>query len=421
MSSFKYIHSADLHLDSPFRGLTQIPDHIYKSIQHSTFLAYDRIIDYCIEYSVDFLLISGDIFDIEERSIKAEIYFSKGMERLNEQGINVYIIHGNHDPLNTVKTNFKWPKNVYCFSADKVEEFSFYKENEEVARIYGRSYPSKAFLENIVQDYIVRNTEIFNIGLLHTNVDGNKEHGSYAPTTLSELKNTDIDYWALGHIHRGEILSDRLPLIVYSGTSQGRNIKETGYKGCLLVEVDNSSIKQTNWLKTSQVLWEQLTVDISEVKTYDLLINILEERIEEILARKELPSIIRVNLIGRTDIHFELQKENRIEEIQEILNKQYSNQHKWLLIESIKCKTKTPISFEKILEKDTFLTDFIKKYENFKEEDFQYSKYREIGSELFNNRSIKQYITQLTDEDLKDIYQQIKDFAFEYLLEEGDS
>ncbi len=420
MSSFKFIHTADLHLDSPFRGLTHIPEHIYKSIQISTFSAFDKIIDYCIEYNVDFLLISGDIFDTDERSIKAEIYFSKGLERLNQQGINVYIIHGNHDPVNKIKSKFNWPENVYSFSAKKVENFSFYKENEEVARIYGRSYPTKAFLENIVPDYLVKKADnVFNIGLLHTNVDGNKEHGSYAPTTLSELKNTDIDYWALGHIHKAGILLDKAPMIVYSGTPQGGNIKETGDKSCLLVEVEKSNIKKTKWLNTSRIIWEQLDIDISGVETTDQVIKLIEEEIDVVFSKTELPMIIRIKLVGRTD--YDIHKGNKVQDIFESLNEQYSDQNKWLLIESIKVKTKPTISIEGMLEQDSFIADFFKQFELAKATDFDNSNYLEIGKDLFNNSSIKKHLPPLTGDDLTDIYEQIKNIAYEYLLEEEES
>ncbi|MGD9678658.1 MAG: exonuclease SbcCD subunit D [Vulcanibacillus sp.] len=419
MSSIKFIHAADLHLDSPFKGLIHIPENIYKEIQNSTFQAYDKIIEYCIEHKVDFLLLSGDIFDLEERSIKAQIYFLKGLEKLNNYGIKVYLIHGNHDPLDDLlKTNVKWPANVYSFSSEKVEEHIFSKDNVNVASIYGRSYPNKAFKENIVQDYIVRDTNLFNIGLLHTNVDGNKEHDSYAPTTLSELKKSAIDYWALGHIHKGKILSDKAPTIVYSGNPQGRNIKETGLKGCLLVEVDKSNISSIKWLTTSRITWEQFDIDISETESYDQLVNVIESKLEKLLFNSEFPLIVRINVLGRSDLHFELHKDDKLEEIQEILNKLYSNQSKWLLVESIKLNTKPLILIDQVLEQDSFLADFFKEIEEFKKTNIETNNYEDIGSELFNNRSIRKYLSEFSEDDLEDIYEQVKSVAIEYLLEE---
>lgn len=422
MSKINFIHTADLHLDTPFKGLSDIPKNIFKQIQQSTLFAYDRIINHCVENDVDFLIISGDTFDLECKSITAQMYFLDGLKKLAESEINVYIIMGNHDSYEQYNLNLSWPNNTYFFPPDKVKVFSFYKENKEVARIYGRSYPTKSFKENIVKDYIVSEVEgnrVFNIALLHTNVDGIYKNDSYSPSSLLDLKKSNIDYWALGHIHNAQILAEYNPTIIYPGNPQGRNIKEIGLKHCMLVKVNNNVVTSLTPLQTSLILWDKIYIDVSEINTIDNIINSIEDNIYEKLDILKMPMILRILLTGFSELHSELCQDEKILEITELINDNFNTLTNWVLIEKINLKTKPYRSYEEILKQDNFLADFLKQLEINNDEE-QKIDYKEIGSELFKNRKVKKYLSNFNKDEIEEINEQVKNIALNYLLEEDN-
>ncbi|TCS84190.1 metallophosphoesterase family protein [Tepidibacillus fermentans] len=415
MASFRFIHTADLHLDSPFKGLRHLPKQIVSEIYESTFRSFDRIVEYCIEKEVDFLLIAGDVYDLEVQSLRAQIYLKRSLEKLNQHGIHTFIIHGNHDPIDQQKAQIKWPERVHFFSGDRVEGISFLKENKEIARIVGRSYPMKAFMENIVKDYHRQNPNLFHIGLLHTNVDGQQNHDPYCPSRLQELISGEMDYWALGHIHKQMILH-RGPYVIYPGNPQGRHIQETGDKGCYYVEVVDNEVQSIQWLSTAQIRWETIELDISQITTIDDLINLIEMEIEERLIQIKRPMLTRVILKGQTSLHILINEEDQRKEIEEVLNVHLIEQQPWAWIETIQAGTQPPISIEKIGEQGSFLADYLSQIEHFfKKMDTETIK-KEILSELFRHRGIKKHFSSLTNEDMEEIKNQIINYAYEYLL-----
>jgi DNA repair exonuclease SbcCD nuclease subunit len=140
---FSYIHTADLHLDSPFKGISEINDEISSELTEATFKSFNKIIDLCIEKQVDFLLIVGDIYDGADRSLRAQLRFRDGLKRLSDTEIKAYIVHGNHDPLDGWSANLDWPENVHIFKGKSVEEVSVEKDDDEIAQIYGISFHNR--------------------------------------------------------------------------------------------------------------------------------------------------------------------------------------------------------------------------------------------------------------------------------------
>ncbi|MFV9510639.1 metallophosphoesterase family protein [Tepidibacillus sp. LV47] len=417
MTSFRFIHTADLHLDSPFKGLRHLPKQIVSEIYESTFRSFDRIVEYCIEKEVDFLLIAGDVYDLEEQSLRAQFYFKKALEKLDHYGIHTFIIHGNHDPIDQKKTKIKWPEKVHFFSGERVEWFSFQKDNKEVARILGRSYPTKAFMENIVKDFTKQNEKLFHIGLLHTNVDGQKNHDPYCPSRLQELVLGEMDYWALGHVHKHQILHDHHPYVVYPGNPQGRHIQETGDKGCYYVEVKDNEVQTIEWLSTAQIRWETIELDISQITTIDDLINLVEMKIEEKRREIQRPLICRVVLRGLTLLHSLLLEEEQRKELEEVINLSLMGQQPWAWIEMIQVRIQPHITNEYLHEQGTFLSDYLLQVERFFQGiDIEFVQ-KEILSDLFRHRGIKKHFSSLTTEDFEEIRRQIITYAYEYFVE----
>ena len=252
---FTFIHAADLHLDTPFIGLSHLPQNVREVVKESTFAALDNLVQLCWDQKVDFLIIAGDVYDAADRSLSAQLRFQQAMQRLDSQGIQVFIAHGNHDPLDGYRARLVWPENVHMFSSEEVKAIPFIKNNKEEARIYGISYPTSQVTERLVRRFDRDPDTPYAIGVLHTNVGSDPQHGNYAPSTIEELINARMDYWALGHIHTRQVLRTNHPTIVYPGNIQARSMKETGEKGCILVRVSDVGETSTQFLSSR---WDPL-------------------------------------------------------------------------------------------------------------------------------------------------------------------
>lgn len=288
----RYIHAADLHLDSPFKGLKNIPEELFNKIKASTFESLRNIVDAALSHHVDFVLLAGDIYDIEDRSIRAQVHLRKEMDRLNEADISVFLIHGNHDFLTNDELHLALPENVVVFGPEVETKILETASHENVA-VSGFSYDRNWIEERKISDYPSRNVKCdFHIGMLHGFMEGQAaEHARYAPFSLSELKKKNYDYWALGHIHKRQQLS-KDPLVYYSGNTQGRHKNEAGEKGCLLVELTKSH-EDVTFIPTADIRWQ--TVDL-DVTSHESMNGIFDE-IKEGLANEELTnSLISLNL-----------------------------------------------------------------------------------------------------------------------------
>ena len=261
MKSIKFIHCADLHLDSPFVGLKNLPANIYEKTKCSTFASFSKIVEVAIREQVDFVIIAGDLYDGEDRSIRAQLFLRKEFERLDQEGIAVFLVHGNHDHLSGSWTKLKWPKNVYQFPTT-VEVIPYETRNKIRIHFYGFSYPKKNVSERMIEHYQKRDGADYHIGILHGHDSNNLAHYRYAPFKVRELIEKDFDYWALGHIHKSQILHKE-PMIVYPGNIQGRHKNETGVKGCYLIEMDHF---ETRWkfIETAPIRWKTLELTAKE-------------------------------------------------------------------------------------------------------------------------------------------------------------
>lgn len=261
LEKIKFIHCADLHLDSPFRGLQGIPERMFREIKESTFHALENLTEQAIKLQVDFVLMVGDLFDQEEQSLKAHMALKKSFEKLQEHDIQVYVSFGNHDYLNGQTFSPDYPDNVHVFQSETVEAIDYWKKNTLLAKIYGFSYENREVLTSKTAAYKKTADPVYHIATLHGAYGREEEtgHKNYAPFQLSELKNAGFDYWALGHIHKRDILSENPP-IVYPGNTQGRSAKETGEKGCYLVTLENNEAAFT-FLPLQHIRFEKLSID----------------------------------------------------------------------------------------------------------------------------------------------------------------
>ncbi|MDC7951740.1 DNA repair exonuclease [Methanomassiliicoccaceae archaeon COG_1] len=283
-AQFTFVHCADLHLGSNFWGLAKTDPRLSERLRESTFQSLRKIVDVGIERS-DFMVIAGDVFDDGATTPRTRLRFAKEMERY---GKPVFVVRGNHDFRSTWDESIPFPPNVIVMRSEPDRRlFDVHGNSIEVV---GMSYPSQHTSENIALK--LRGTPgVFTVGLLHcsvTDIAGNKE---YAPCAASDLLGRNVDYWALGHIHKRCVVRESDPAIVYPGNPQGRNASESGEKGCYVVSVD-AGRPSLEFVPTQAVLWDAVEADITGMRSIDELVS-------DIRRRSAPGSIIALKIKGR--------------------------------------------------------------------------------------------------------------------------
>lgn len=304
MTSFRFLHTADVHLDSPLRGLSDYDEGAVETIRSATREAFEQLISFALGEQVAFVVIAGDLYDGDWRDINTGLFFSRQMGRLNEAAIPVYLLYGNHDAESQITKRLELPANVSVFGSRKPETFLI--EDLGVA-FHGQSFRDRDVTENLALKYPDPVAGKLNIGVLHTGLGGMGGHANYAPCDLQDLVNRGYDYWALGHVHQAQVLHEN-PHIVFPGNLQGRHIRETGPKGASLVTVQDNEIADVAQISLDVVRWGILTVDVSEARNlgdvHDASLKALEEAVDE-QAGDQLFAC-RLILNGRSPIHNDL-------------------------------------------------------------------------------------------------------------------
>ncbi|MBF0305559.1 MAG: DNA repair exonuclease, partial [Alphaproteobacteria bacterium] len=229
----KFVHAADIHLDSPLRGLKGRRADLGDEIATASRRAFGGLIELAIETKAAFLVVAGDVFDGEWRDYHSGLFFAEGMARLARHGIPAVLLKGNHDAESRISRSLRLGDGVHVFRAKRPHTIRL--ESCRVA-LHGQSYDKPAQDDNMVRDYPPAERGWFNVGVLHTALGGAAGHAPYAPCALDDLLNKGYQYWALGHVH-GHRVVHADPPVIYPGNVQGRHANEAGAKGCVVVEV----------------------------------------------------------------------------------------------------------------------------------------------------------------------------------------
>jgi DNA repair exonuclease SbcCD nuclease subunit len=300
---FKFLHAADIHLDSPLHKLDSYDGAPVDELRQATRRACDNMVQTAIAEKVSFVLIAGDLYDGDWKDYNTGLHFVSQMVKLREAGIPVYIVAGNHDAASKITKKLKLPDNVHLFSANKPETFTI--DDLSVA-IHGQSFAKPAVKKDLSNNYPTLLSGHFNIGVLHTCASGREGHEPYAPCTMDGLRSKGYDYWALGHVHQYETLLDN-PLVVFSGCIQGRHIKETGPKGCLLITVDDNGHPHPEFRPLDVIRWVIADVDSSGAESAYDVVDRFGKQLEKLMDENEgLPLVTRVVIKGETPGHSEL-------------------------------------------------------------------------------------------------------------------
>lgn len=303
MTSFRFLHTADIHLDSPLKGLARQEGTAAERIRTATREAFERLVGLAVEERVAFLVIAGDLYDGDWRDYRTGMFFVSQMGRLHGAGIPVYLLYGNHDAESQVTRHLTLPKNVHVFKSGKPQSFTI---NDLGVVLHGQSFRQRDIADNLARTYPKRIPDAFNIGVLHTGLGGMGGHENYAPCSLDDLVNKDYDYWALGHVHQAEVLNER-PHIVFPGNLQGRHVRETGPKGASLVTVENGEIVEIVTLCCDVVRWSVVPVKLTNTTSVDDAVDRIRDAIESAVTSAEDRLLAcRIKLQGRTETHGQL-------------------------------------------------------------------------------------------------------------------
>lgn len=303
VSSFRFVHTADIHIDSPLRGLGGQDGAAADRIRGATRDAFENLISAAIDEEVAFVIIAGDLYDGDWRDYHTGLFFVEQMGRLKKAEIAAFVLYGNHDSESQITRRLTLPENVTVFPHSKPATFEL--EQLQVA-LHGQSFRQRDVSEDLVPGYPEPLTGVFNIGVLHTGLGGASEHANYAPCNLDELTAKGYDYGALGHVHQRTVLGEH-PFIVFPGNLQGRHIRECGPKSASLVTVEDGEVADIAPLYADTVRWSVVHVDATGCERITDVWERVRLAVEEAAAASDgRLAVLRLVIEGRTPVHHEL-------------------------------------------------------------------------------------------------------------------
>ena len=344
----RFIHVSDLHLDSPLRGLNRYEGAPVDDVRGATRRAFENLIATAVRERVDLVVIGGDLYDGDWPDHNTGLFFVKGVTQLAEEGIPVVIVRGNHDAASKLTKSLRLPRNVHLLADAKPETVIL---DQIGVAVHGQSFFTPAVLNDLAATYPGSIPDCFNIGLLHTSLNGHPGHDNYAPTTLSVLQGKGYDYWALGHVHAAEIVS-RQPWVVYPGNTQGRHIRESGAKGCSLISVENGTVREHQAIALDVMRWEVLSLDISALPDLDALLDAATAGIRSRVTQADGRALaIRIRIAGSGPLHRTLAiQPETVEQQLRGAAIEASNAQVW--IEKIELTTRPQLDLDRIAERD---------------------------------------------------------------------
>lgn len=394
MAILRFIHAADLHLDSPFVGIKAVaPDNVASALRDATFCAYENIIDLCIDEGVDALLIAGDVYDSADRSLRAQLKFVEGLKRLDEAGIRSFVCHGNHDPLDGWEARLEYPASCTRFGRE-AGAIPVFVDDPRRGVVHGISYATGDVSDNLALRLGEGDPDAFSIGLVHANVDSDTVHANYAPCSLDDLVRSGMDYWAIGHVHTRQVLSERSPAVVYPGNPQGRHPNEPGARGVYLVEVDDDGDVHLDFRSVDTVRWERTVMDISEMDGEQDLIDGIHQRIEDALnGAAGVSVVLRTTLVGRGSLHGSLRQPDTSDHVMEVVNDEWAKRVPFAWCERIEDETAATFNREARIEGADFLAELLRTADRAKEDTDLLDRLQNGLSDLYQHRLYRQHLS----------------------------
>ena len=303
---------------------------------------------------MDFFLVAGDAFENANRTLRGQLRFRDGLADLARAGIPSFVVTGNHDPESGWGPSVAWPDLTHRFRADRVEGRPVLRSGEEIARVYGIGYRVRDVTANLAARFHREQGVPFAVGLLHANVGGDTSAGNYAPCTITDLRAAEMDYWALGHIHRHRIVSAVRPTAVYCGNPQGRDPGETEPRGCYLVTVDDAGEVHPEFSPADVVRWQQLAVPISGLADEESLVDQVARAVDEARSAAERSIVARVRLTGRGPLHRSLVRTGVVRDVLTLARERLGEAAPFAWVESVHDDTRPELDHDERRLADDF-------------------------------------------------------------------
>ena len=336
MTSFRFIHAADLHLGSPFQGLALKDAALAEIFVAASRTAFSSLVTTAIDLKTDFLVIAGDVYDGDWKDNTIGLFFNREMARLERAAIPVFLLKGNHDAESVITRTISLPRNVHEFPVNKPGSHRI--ETLKVA-LHGQGFAERSANENLALSYPPAVPGWFNIGVLHTSLTGREPHQPYAPCSVEDLRSRSYDYWALGHVHDYEVVSED-PLVVFPGNIQGRSIRETGAKGAVLVSVEDGRIALER-IYTDQARFAELSVPVAADDRLNDLLQKVEAGVGSLaVGMDDKPLAVRVRFAGESLIRSDLLA--RLDDLRDEVQAACHRAHHDIWLEKFEMKVATP-------------------------------------------------------------------------------
>ena len=428
MAEFRVLHCADLHLGSPFIGLSRIDAEAARLLREATFSSFRRIVDHAIERRVHLVTVAGDVYDSADHGLCSAVRFREELRRLSDTGIPCCIVAGNHDPLADRRLAAELPEGCHLFG-EQAGRFPVERDGEVAAHVYGVSFQTKAVTKNLARQLVAAYQQApgLHLALLHCNVGGYAGHHNYAPCNLDELRRASFDAWLLGHVHKRQALSDTNPLVVYPGNSQGLSIRELGNRGACLIKFRDDGDTDMEFVPTSEVVWRRGETSIEALEDLEELVGRLDEDLASLAEtnRDHRALVVRWSLVGRGALHQKLT--DGLEELLETLRELKQHWTVPVLIERLVNATHPVFDLDELRRQPGFISMVLASGDEFAAESLPENQTPERFAALWESQGLKRPLGDLRkrleqDSDfLAQIIERATLCAVDSLLEEGDN
>ena len=366
MNHYCFVHAADLHLDTPFEGLRRGNPGVHARLVDASLEAWDALVELVLERDARFLLLAGDLYDGAERGLRAQLRFRRGLEKLSNAGVSVFVVHGNHDPVEEGWSAIRdWPEGVTIFPSEHVESAGVEVGGRRIATVHGRSYARRETRENLALGYHRGGEPGLHIGLLHCNVGNvgaSAGHANYSPCSLDDLIRARMDYWALGHVHVHSVLRRADPWVVYPGNLQGRSPQpgECGAKGAVVVEVSGDRVDSVEHVALDRVRFVVAELDAASCRDLAALESELAGLAESQRAGCDGRGLLlRVRLVGRSELRSDLDRQESIAELLAALRDRFDGASPLLWWDSLESHLRPPLDRESVRQRDDFSSELL--------------------------------------------------------------
>lgn len=329
----RFLHLADVHLDTAFEGRSAaLRDHLRDALR----TAFERAVDCAIDEDVHAVLLAGDLFDDDRLSVATEAFLVDQVQRLDDAGIDTVYVTGNHDPGGSGfrAAKIDWPDRFHYVddrSPTTIEVTG--PDGTPRATVVAAGHVDAHEDTNLAARFPEAEGPGPTIGLLHAHVTSASQvaaHDRYAPCTSEDLRAPGYDYWALGHIHTRQQVDEQANAW-YPGNLQGRSPRETGARGGLLVKLDDGAAPDVEFRPFAPTRWDALVLDdLDDVKTVQALAQRAQSAYRETAEADASGSatatdwLLRVVLRGPCPLADELASPDQVQELEQVMSERLS-------------------------------------------------------------------------------------------------